>query len=87
LVDFLTRRRVQRVVAILPAYLALFASILFLGLVAGSPIVRQIDAGFGQLPADTIIWAHGPAANRSLSQPHTHEQVTSGWNAGFLVAV
>jgi hypothetical protein len=33
------------VVAILAAYLALFASILFLGFVAVPPIVRQIDAG------------------------------------------
>jgi predicted PurR-regulated permease PerM len=50
-VDFLTRRRVPRVVAILAAYLALFASILFLGFVAVPPIVRQIDAGVRQLPA------------------------------------
>jgi predicted PurR-regulated permease PerM len=50
-VEFLTRRRVPRVVAILAAYLALFASILFLGFVAVPPIVRQIDAGVRQLPA------------------------------------
>ena len=50
-VEFLTRRRVPRVVAILAAYLALFASVLFLGFVAVPPIVRQIDAGVRQLPA------------------------------------
>jgi predicted PurR-regulated permease PerM len=50
-VEFLTRRRVSRVVAILAAYLALFASILFLGFVAVPPIVMQIDAGVRQLPA------------------------------------
>ena len=49
-VEFLTRRRVPRVVAILAAYLALFASVLFLGFVAVPPIVRQIDAGVRQLP-------------------------------------
>jgi predicted PurR-regulated permease PerM len=49
-VDFLTRRRVPRVAAILTAYLALFMSILFLAFVALPPIVKQIDAGVRQLP-------------------------------------
>ncbi|MGZ4250467.1 MAG: AI-2E family transporter [Solirubrobacteraceae bacterium] len=51
-VEFFTRRRVPRVVAIIAAYLALFASILFLGFVAVPPIVRQINAGVRQLPTD-----------------------------------
>ena len=49
-VEFLTRRRAPRVVAILTAYLALLGSIAFLGLVALPPIVSQIEAGVHQLP-------------------------------------
>jgi predicted PurR-regulated permease PerM len=49
-VEFLTRRRMPRVVAILGAYLALIGTIVFLGLVAVPPIVSQIQAGVGQLP-------------------------------------
>jgi predicted PurR-regulated permease PerM len=49
-VEFLTRRRTPRVVAILAAYLALFASLVLLGLVAIPPIVTQIEAGVRQLP-------------------------------------
>ena len=49
-VEFLTRRRAPRVVAILTAYLALLGSIVFLGLVALPPIVSQIEAGVHQLP-------------------------------------
>jgi predicted PurR-regulated permease PerM len=40
------------VVAILAAYLALFASLVFLGLVAVPPIVNQINKGVHQLPAN-----------------------------------
>jgi predicted PurR-regulated permease PerM len=50
-VEFLTVRRIPRVVAILTAYLALFASLVFLGLVAVPPIVKQIDSGVRHLPA------------------------------------
>jgi predicted PurR-regulated permease PerM len=50
LVESLTRWRVPRVVAILAAYLALFASVVFLGLVAVPPIVKQINAGVRELP-------------------------------------
>ena len=50
-VEFLSRRRVPRVVAILAAYLTLFASVLFLGLVVVPPIANQIDKGVSQLPA------------------------------------
>src|SRR5271167_1436540 len=50
-VEFLGRRRVPRVVAILAAYLTLFASVLFLGLVVVPPIANQIDKGVSQLPA------------------------------------
>ncbi|HUO71005.1 MAG TPA: AI-2E family transporter [Solirubrobacteraceae bacterium] len=49
-VEFLTRRRVSRVVAILTAYLALLALLVFLGLVAIPPIVNQIRTGVQQLP-------------------------------------
>ena len=49
-VEFLTRRRAPRVVAILTAYLALLGSIVFWGLVALPPIVSQIEAGVHQLP-------------------------------------
>jgi predicted PurR-regulated permease PerM len=49
-VEFLTRRRAPRVVAILTAYLALLGSIVFLGLVALPPIVSQIEAGVHELP-------------------------------------
>ncbi len=51
LVDFLVRRRLSRTSAIVVAYLALFALLVFLGLVAIPPIVRQIDAGVRQLPS------------------------------------
>lgn len=51
LVEFLRRRHVPRVVAILLAYLALFASLVVIGLVAVPPIVNQIDKGVRQLPA------------------------------------
>ena len=51
-VEFFTRRRVPRVVAILGAYLTLFLSILVIGLVAVPPIVKQINAGVRQLPTD-----------------------------------
>jgi predicted PurR-regulated permease PerM len=51
LVGFLVRRRLPRTGAIVVAYLALFALLVFLGLVAIPPIVRQIDAGVRQLPA------------------------------------
>ena len=50
-VEFLTRRRVPRVPAILASYLALFASLVFLGLVAVPPIVNEIQAGVRQLPS------------------------------------
>ena len=49
-VEFLTRRRAPRLVAILTAYLALLGSIVFLGLVALPPIVSQIEAGVHELP-------------------------------------
>ncbi|MGZ4250291.1 MAG: AI-2E family transporter [Solirubrobacteraceae bacterium] len=49
-VEFLTRRRVPRVVAILTAYVALLGSIVFLGLVAVPPIVSQIEGGVRELP-------------------------------------
>ena len=49
-VELLTRRRVSRTLAVLAAYLALFVSILLLGLVAVPPIVSQINAGVRQLP-------------------------------------
>ena len=44
-------RRVPRVVAILAAYLTLFVSLVFLGLVVVPPIANQIDRGVRQLPA------------------------------------
>ena len=50
-VEFLSRRRVPRVVAILAAYLTLFASLVFLGLVVVPPLANQIDKGAHQLPA------------------------------------
>jgi predicted PurR-regulated permease PerM len=50
-VEFLTLRRIPRVAAIFAAYLALFASLVFLGLVAVPPIANQIDKGVRQLPA------------------------------------
>ena len=50
LVEFLTRRRLSRVVAIFFAYLALFGMLVFLGLVAVPPIATQINAGVRQLP-------------------------------------
>jgi predicted PurR-regulated permease PerM len=50
-VEFLTRRRTPRVVAILTAYLALVGSVVFLGLVAVPPIASQIEAGVRHLPA------------------------------------
>ena len=50
LVEFLTRRRLSRVVAIFFAYLALFGMLVFLGLVAIPPIATQINAGVRQLP-------------------------------------
>ncbi len=50
-VEFMTRRRTPRVVAILTAYVMLLGSIVFLGLVAVPPIVSQIEAGVRQLPA------------------------------------
>ena len=49
-VEFLCRQRVPRVIAIFAAYLALFVSLVFLGLVAVPPIVNQIDAGVRHLP-------------------------------------
>jgi predicted PurR-regulated permease PerM len=49
-VEFLTRRRVPRVPAILAAYVTLLGSIVVLGLVAVPPIVTQIEAGVRQLP-------------------------------------
>ncbi|MGZ4305513.1 MAG: AI-2E family transporter [Solirubrobacteraceae bacterium] len=49
-VEFLTRRRVPRVVTILTAYVALLGSIVFLGLVAVPPIVSQIEGGVRELP-------------------------------------
>jgi predicted PurR-regulated permease PerM len=49
-VEFFTRRRVPRVVAILGAYVTLFLSILVIGLVVVPPIVSQINAGVRQLP-------------------------------------
>lgn len=51
LVEFLVRRRLSRTGAIVVAYLALFALLVFLGLVAIPPIVKQIDAGVRQLPS------------------------------------
>ena len=51
LVGLLVRRRLPRSAAIVTAYLALLALLVFLGLVAVPPIVRQIDAGVRQLPA------------------------------------
>ncbi len=50
LVEFLIRRRMSRTAAIAVAYLALFALLVLLGLVAIPPIARQIDAGVRQLP-------------------------------------
>ena len=50
-VEFLTRRRTPRVLAILAAYLTLFGSLVFLGLVVVPPIADQIDKGVRQLPA------------------------------------
>lgn len=49
-VEFLTRRRLPRVVAILVAYLSVLATLVFLGIVAVPPIVSQINAGVHQLP-------------------------------------
>ena len=49
-VEFLTRRRAPRVLAILTAYVALLGSIVFLGLVAVPPIASQIEAGVHELP-------------------------------------
>jgi predicted PurR-regulated permease PerM len=49
-VEFLARRRTPRVVAIFAAYLVLFGSLVFLGLVAVPPIVSEIKAGVQQLP-------------------------------------
>jgi predicted PurR-regulated permease PerM len=63
LVEFLTRRRLSRVVAIFFAYLGLvaiffaylglFGMLVFLGLVAVPPIATQINAGVRQLPTGT----------------------------------
>jgi predicted PurR-regulated permease PerM len=50
-VEFLTRRRTPRVLAILMTYLALFGSLVFLGLVVVPPITDQINKGVRQLPA------------------------------------
>jgi predicted PurR-regulated permease PerM len=50
LVDFLSRRRMRRTIAILVVYLALFASLFLLGLVFVPPVVSQINAGVRQLP-------------------------------------
>jgi len=50
-VEFLTRRRTPRVLAILAAYLTLFGSLVFLGLVVVPPIADQIGKGVRQLPA------------------------------------
>ncbi len=50
-VEFLTRRRTPRVIAILAAYVTLLGSIAILGLVAIPPIVSQIEAGVHQLPS------------------------------------
>src|SRR5881227_1485755 len=50
-VEILSRRHVPRAVAILLAYLALFASLVVIGLVAVPPVVKQIDKGVHQLPA------------------------------------
>jgi len=44
-VEFLTRRRTPRVLAILAAYLTLFGSLVFLGLVVVPPIADQIGKG------------------------------------------
>src|SRR4029077_17778502 len=49
-VDLLTRRHVRRTFAILIVYLALFASVLLLGLVFVPPVVSQINTGARQLP-------------------------------------
>ena len=49
-VEFLTRRRTPRVLAILAAYVTLIGSIFVLGLVAVPPIVSQIESGVRQLP-------------------------------------
>jgi predicted PurR-regulated permease PerM len=54
LVEFLVVRRIPRVAAILAAYLALLASLVFLGLVAIPPIAGQIDRGVRQLPAGIV---------------------------------
>src|ERR1035438_5318517 len=59
-VEFLSRRRVSRVVAILAAYLTLFVSLVFLGLVVVPPIaaiIVGIVTLFYSFPTDTIIWA------------------------------
>jgi predicted PurR-regulated permease PerM len=50
-VEFLAHRRVPRVAAIFLAYLSLFVTLAFLGLVAIPPIASQIDKGVRQLPA------------------------------------
>ena len=49
-VDFLSRRRIRRWIAILSVYLALFASLVLLGLVFVPPVVSQINAGVRRLP-------------------------------------
>ena len=67
-VEFFTRRRVPRVAAIIAAYLALFASILFLGFVAVPPIVRQINAGVRQPPRTS-------PSSRERDVPQVRQQV------------
>jgi predicted PurR-regulated permease PerM len=64
LVNFLVRRRLSRSSAIVVAYLAVFALIVFLGLVAIPPIVRQIDAGVRQLPTAITRLDNNPTFRR-----------------------
>lgn len=59
-VEFMVRRRAPRVVAILAAYVALLGSVVFLGLVAVPPIVREIHAGVQQLPAGIATLRQDP---------------------------
>ena len=49
-VEFLTRRRTPRVLAIITAYVTLIGSIFVLGLVVVPPIVSQVESGVRQLP-------------------------------------